>query len=104
MNKILTWVAIVAVAIIAVLGWFSPLATDVLGGDTNYDSIVLSDDLTVADDVIVGGTATSTINLNLFCIEVHPTSTATAVKITATTSNIGAGGTSPFVSAFGTCP
>lgn len=51
--------------------------------------------------------ATTTSNLNFFCLQVNPTSTQTTMKITATTTATPAqllAGVSPFYASYGTCP
>jgi hypothetical protein len=115
MNKELIISAIAL--IIAIVGVFTPvgsIVSDSLGNVTAdfWDAAegYKVDGVTVISGAgaITNGTspsATSTLTLNLFCIQVYPTSTATAVKIQATTSaNIGSVGYSPFFSSFGTCP
>lgn len=85
-----------------------------VSGITNYSNLTLSEDLivgddaTVTDDLTVSGgslnvatanTATSTITVG--CIQTYATSTASPVKISATTT--AAGGTVLY-SVFGLCP
>ena len=121
------WMALIAVAIIAITGLFFPLvqsqfgangtrfpsgvsadSTSPVAGELHGDDLTLDDDATVTDDVTINGgsltvttanTATSTAVVG--CIQTYATSTATPVRLSATTTATG-GTEALFV--FGTCP
>jgi hypothetical protein len=74
-------------------------------GDTNLTNLVLEGDLTVDDDATISGrslvvttTNTSTSTVQFGCWQTYATSTASPVKIQATTTG------AVMVPVFGTCP
>jgi hypothetical protein len=68
----------------------------VLGGTTNFDSLELSENLTVDGDVAFDKSA--------FCIDGFATSSATRVKITASTTATIEGTDGVVVYTYGACP
>ncbi len=73
-------------------------------GTTNQATISATGAITTSGGVTLGsGAATTSLIANLFCMQIYPTSTATAVKLTATTTASGLAG-GPLFGQFGTCP
>ena len=114
------WMALIAVAIIAVLGLFLPMVkTPSLGavtGTTNYSNLALSGTLAVTGATTLGGnttittsnTATSTVTVG--CIQTTATSTATPIRLVpgsganATTTFNGTNAVGVIGWQYGTCP
>lgn len=115
MNKIINGIVAVVAVLALVIGSVALVGGNnqpALGGTTSATwtaaNLVSNGDLTVADDVTINGgsfvvttsnTATSTATFG--CWQTYATSTATAVKLAATTT--ATGGTIPLF-VFGTCP
>ncbi len=49
------WIAVVAVAIIALVGWFQPVAQGILAGTTNYDALDVTDGYSVDGTTVIDG-------------------------------------------------
>ena len=124
------WIAVCAVAIMSFGGYIYPQASGMLGGTTNFDSLSLGETLTVtgastltgaatftADATFNGGdgavvitnsnTATSSIEVG--CIQMTATSTATPTRIVmgssgATTTHQGTAAAGVVAWQYGTCP
>lgn len=114
------WIAMVVVTIIAVGGYFFPqIQVGSLGGGTRFPNGISADTtspsvgqvrgttLTTTGAMTSGGTLTvttsnaATSTLVVGCIQTYATSTATAIRISATTT---ATGGSMLYSVFGSCP
>ena len=117
-NKNLT-IGLVIAMIIAVGGYFFPQIQTSLGGGTRFLNGISADStspsagqvrgttLTTTGASTLGGTVTvttsntATSTLIVGCIQTYATSTATAIRISATTT---AAGGSMLYSVFGSCP
>lgn len=80
--------AVFAVAIIALAGWFFPSAQVNLGGTTNYDDIDV-DTLTVGQS-----TATTSVNLGRMCATVYEYDGTASYWYVSTTGNLATSSTS----------
>ncbi len=67
-------------------------------------SVTTSGDLSVSGRITHGSaSATTTLQLNLFCIQFYATSSATAWKLTPKLNGLTGATTTPFTAEFGTC-
>jgi hypothetical protein len=101
--------------IIAIVGVFTPAGTIVSNslGNATADFWDTAEGYKVDGVTVISGAgaitngtnpaATSTLKLNFVCIQTYPTSTATAVRIVATTTASGLAG-GAFFGEFGSCP
>lgn len=119
MSNKLTNILLIVAIVLGVAGVYLPgeeVQMPTLGGTTNFDTVDVSDGYQVDGTTVIDGsgnvsvsgtlthgtTATTTLDLNLFCIEYHATSTDTTLNVTASTT--APDGSSPFAAAFGACP
>lgn len=99
--KILTVVAVV----IAIAAWTKPVPVPKTGGSTSDSwtaaGLTSTADVTAGDDVIV--TDGIKVNDASFCLDFYATSTATSLKMTASTTATIEGTDGVMVYSYGTC-
>jgi len=89
-----------AALVVSVVAVFSVNTASFGGvGDSNFTNVVASGDLTAGDDITAGDNVLFTSAAG--CMQFAPTSTATYVKIVASTT--APTGENPFYAVYGTC-
>lgn len=86
-STVKIWVALVAVAIIALMGWFLPILEAGFGGTTNYDSLDVSDGYQVDGSTVIDGDAD--------CLILGDSADTDTVYITVSDSTVTASTTAP---------
>lgn len=115
MAKLALGLATIALVLSGVAMFKTPdgATSDPLGGTSVYQKTSFMEGLFVGrnrhidiqndGDITIGSTATTTLDFNFACFQFNPTSTATNVKIRATTTASGIALGSAFYSSYGTC-